>query len=165
MATSEATLHGDDRNFRIKSALLGMVGFGLSACVSTAPAAATNATTLNSGDSAKRAFMISDAADRFSSVSAADAKDCRSYAVFVGVAGLSTNVFAGPTPNEKKAAKDVMDVWTTVFDRKPEGEQAEALENRQARVEARQNGSGEKLSAKKCIHPVLSELGYEMVEA
>lgn len=163
MTAVDAILLENDRNFTVKSAILAVAGFGLSACVSAPTAKDT--TALNSGDSAKRAFMISDAADKFSSVSAGEARDCRTYAVFIGVAGLSTSVFDGPTPDEKQASLDVRDVWGTVFDRKPVSEQTVALDNGQARVEARQNGSGEKLGPEKCIHPVLTELGYEMVEA
>jgi len=161
LKASQASLMLARRGFNVGAVVVVMA---LSACA-TVDSTKGDASSLNSGDNAKRAFMISDAADKFSFVSAGDAKDCRSYAVFVGVAGLSTNVFAGPTADEKEAAGDVRDVWSAVFDRKSEVEQDEALKNRQDRVEARQNGSLEKLSAEKCIHPVLAELGYEMVEA
>ncbi|MEP3654880.1 MAG: hypothetical protein ABJO36_08285 [Litorimonas sp.] len=137
---------------------LSILATGLVACASNATDKA-NPAQLNSGDSAKKAFLISDAADSFEEISAGDALDCRSYAVFVGLRGRG---LLEVTPAEEKmAAKDVSKVWSEVFDRKTDPAKREAIENRQARVDARTAGTLEKLGPEKCVDPVLEKLGLK----
>jgi len=120
---------------------------GLSACVSTADKPA-----VRSGDEAKKAFLLSDTADAFSAVSAADAKDCSIYARFIGL-GLLRQSDA-----QAQTSKDVAEVWRLVLDRKTDAEKESVTGNSTERAEARENGTLDKLIAEKCITPVVAEM-------
>ena len=135
--------------------LFSLLAFSLAGCAGgSANTASPNA--LNSGDQAKQAFLISDTADAFGDVSAGDAKDCASYATFIGLRPLGP--FSQQSAEEAEFSKNSTLVWREVFSRKSEAEQAETHENREARVKARQNGTLDKLSAEKCILPVVAEM-------
>jgi len=109
-------------------------------------------TTVNAGDQAKRSFLLSDTADAFSGTSAGDAKDCSTYAIFIGL-GLFQK-----TEAEQQTSRDVVAVWREVFDRKTDAEKKIVNGSREARAEARRSGSLDKLSAEKCIIPVVAEM-------
>jgi len=129
--------------------LFGAVGF---AGCAVGAARTPDKSAVRTGDQAKKAFLLSDTADAFSNTSAADAKDCSTYARFVGLGLLQR------TEIEEQTSKDVAAVWRHVFDRKTDAEKQVVNSDLTSRPAARLSGALEKLSVEKCITPVIAEM-------